>query len=77
MLKPNLGKLGSSLRELGSMRPAGCPLSVEFGVGSLKVLQLAPGDSPSIVAAAQLDTRTTCSTTRPSGWRSRSRRCPN
>lgn len=56
MLKPNLGKLGVSLRELGSMRPAGCPLSVEFGVGSLKVLQLAPGDSPSIVGAAQLDT---------------------
>jgi len=34
----------------------GFPLSVEFGVGSLKVLQLAPGDTPSIVAASQLDT---------------------
>ncbi|RMH30303.1 MAG: hypothetical protein D6692_02335 [Planctomycetota bacterium] len=56
MLKPNLSKLSASLREMGSIRPAGFPLSVEFGVGSLKVLQLAPGDTPSIVAAAQLDT---------------------
>lgn len=56
MLKPTLGKLGASLREMGSIRPSGFPLSVEFGVGSLKVLQLAPGDTPSIVAAAQFDT---------------------
>lgn len=56
MHKPNLGRLSASLREMGSIRPIGFPLSVEFGVGSLKLLQLAPGDSPSIVAAAQLDT---------------------
>ena len=56
MLKPRLDKLTASLKGMGSMRPVGFPLSVEFGVGSLKVLQLAPGDTPSIVAAAQLDT---------------------
>lgn len=56
MLKPNLGKLSASLRDLGSMRPSGFPLSVEFGVGSLKVLQVAGGDTASLVAAAQLDT---------------------
>ncbi|MCC5824354.1 MAG: hypothetical protein LAT64_12100 [Phycisphaerales bacterium] len=56
MFKPKLGKLNASLRELGSIRPAGFPLAVEFGVGSLKVLQLAPGDTPSIAAAVQFDT---------------------
>lgn len=56
MFKPRLGKLNTSLRELGSIRPAGFPLAVEFGVGSLKVLQLAPGDTPSIASAVQLDT---------------------
>lgn len=56
MLKPRLDKLTASLKGMGSMRPMGFPLSIEFGVGSLKVLQLAPGDTPSIVAAAQLDT---------------------
>lgn len=56
MFKPRFGKLNASLRELGSIRPAGFPLSVEFGVASLKILQLAPGDTPSIAAAVQLDT---------------------
>ena len=32
------------------------PLAVDFGVGSLKVLQVAQGDSPSLVAAAMLPT---------------------
>lgn len=56
MFKPNLGKLNLSLRDLGSIRPAGFPLAVEFGVGSLKILQLAPGDTPSIASAVQMDT---------------------
>jgi Tfp pilus assembly PilM family ATPase len=56
MFKPKFGKLNASIRELGSIRPAGFPLAVEFGVGSLKVLQLAPGDTPSIAAAVQIDT---------------------
>lgn len=32
------------------------PIAIEFGVGSLKALQLAPGDSPSLIAAASLET---------------------
>lgn len=56
MFKPMLGKLNASLQGLGSMRPTGFPLSVDFGVGSLKILQLAPGDTPSIASAVQLDT---------------------
>lgn len=56
MFKPTLGKLNSSFQGLGSMRPAGLPLAVEFGVGSLKILQLVQGDTPSIVAAVQFDT---------------------
>jgi Tfp pilus assembly PilM family ATPase len=56
MFKPTLGKLNSSFQGLGSMRPAGLPLAVEFGVGSLKILQLTQGDTPAIASAVQLDT---------------------
>lgn len=56
MFKPKLGKINSSLQGLGSMRPLGYPLSVDFGVGALKILQLAAGDTPSIASAVQLDT---------------------
>lgn len=56
MFKPKLGKLNASFRDLGSMRPAGYPLAIEFGVGSLKVLQLAAGDTPAIASAVQLET---------------------
>ncbi len=56
MFKPTLGKLNASFQGLGSMRPAGLPLAVEFGVGSLKILQLSQGDTPSIASAVQLDT---------------------
>lgn len=56
MRKPNFDKLAASLKGMSSMRPMGFPLAIEFGVGSMKVLQLAPGDTPSIVAASQLDT---------------------
>ena len=31
MFKPRFGKLNASIRELGSIRPAGFPLAVEFG----------------------------------------------
>ena len=56
MFKPTLGKLNASLQGLGSMRPQGLPLAVDFGVGSLKILQLNPGDTPSIASAVQLET---------------------
>lgn len=57
MFKPKLGKINTSaFQGLGSMRPSGFPLSVDFGVGSLKILQLAAGDTPSIASAVQLDT---------------------
>lgn len=41
---------------MGSIRPGGFPLAVDFGVGSLKVLQLTGSDRPGIAAAAQLAT---------------------
>ncbi|MCA9303969.1 MAG: pilus assembly protein PilM [Phycisphaerales bacterium] len=58
--KAKLGKLGSSVRSnvrsnVGAIR-AGFPLSIDFGVGSLKVLQLSGSDQPSISAASQLTT---------------------
>lgn len=53
--KPARGKLGS-LGGLGPLRGSSPPLAIEFGVGSLKLLQLAAGDPPQLVAAAQLDT---------------------
>src|SRR5262249_1572621 len=34
----------------------GLPIAVEFGTGSLKILQVAAGDPPSLVAAACLET---------------------
>lgn len=58
--KAKLGKLGSSVRSnvrsnVGAIR-AGFPLSIDFGVGSLKVLQLSGSDQPSISGASQLTT---------------------
>lgn len=43
------------MQRLGSMTPLGAksafPIAIDFGAGSLKVLQLMPGDPPSLVAA--------------------------
>ncbi len=55
--KPKLKKIGSSVRtNVRAMRPGGYPLSIDFGVGSLKVLQLTGSDQPMIAAASQLTT---------------------
>lgn len=40
----------------GMMNSSAAPIAIEFGVGSLKALQLMPGDPPSLVAAACLET---------------------
>ncbi|MBC7834114.1 MAG: hypothetical protein H7Y88_03315, partial [Phycisphaerales bacterium] len=52
---PSLGKI----KPLGLVQ-GGYPLAVDFGVGALKVLQIAPGakdsDPPTLVAAATIDT---------------------
>lgn len=58
--KAKLGQLGSSVRtnvrsNVGAIR-AGYPLSIDFGVGSLKVLQLSGTEQPTISAASQLTT---------------------
>ncbi|CAG0997472.1 hypothetical protein PHYC_02656 [Phycisphaerales bacterium] len=54
-------KLSESLtRHLAAASPsratAGLPIAVDFGVGSLKILQVAAGNPPALVAAAGLDT---------------------
>ncbi len=40
----------------GMLQSNTAPIALEFGVGSLKALQLAPGEPPSLVAAACLET---------------------
>ncbi len=50
--KPSFG----ALRSIGSLRPGAPPIAIDFGVGSLKMLQLGGGDPPSLVAAAELPT---------------------
>jgi len=45
-----------ALRSLGSLRPGAAPLAIDFGVGSVKLLQLGGGDPPALVAAAELET---------------------
>lgn len=48
------------LRSIGSLRPGAMPVSIDFGAGSLKVLQLASGEPESLVAAAELETPEDC-----------------
>ena len=48
--------LGSSISTVGSMRPGAVPLSVEFGVSGIKVLQLTGSNPSSIVSAAFMPT---------------------
>jgi type IV pilus assembly protein PilM len=50
------GKLGSSISTVGSMRPGAIPLSIEFGVSGVKVLQLSGSNPSSIVGASFLPT---------------------
>lgn len=44
------GKLGNSLSTVGAMRPGAIPLTIEFGVSGIKVLQLS-GYNPSTISA--------------------------
>lgn len=44
------------LSSLGALNQNGLPIGVDFGVASLKVLQIAKGDPPSLIAAACIDT---------------------
>src|SRR4051794_27259688 len=49
--------LSSSVGEtIGLASSHGLPIAIEFGTGSLKVLQVAAGDPPTLVAAACLET---------------------
>lgn len=54
--KLSKGKLGSSLSTVGAMRPGAIPLSIEFGVSGIKVLQLSGSNPSSIVSAAFMPT---------------------
>ncbi len=54
--KLSKGKLGSSLSTVGAMRPGAVPLSIEFGVSGIKVLQLTGSNPSSIVSAAFMPT---------------------
>jgi Tfp pilus assembly PilM family ATPase len=58
MAVSGLGKLASltSWRGVGSLRGQAPPLAIDFGVGSLKLLQITAGPPVHLVAAAQLDT---------------------
>jgi Tfp pilus assembly PilM family ATPase len=50
----------NALRQIGSLggpkQSKGYPISVDFGADSLKVVQLGPGEKPTLVAAAALET---------------------
>src|SRR5262245_13654893 len=48
--------LSTSMGETLGRAGFGLPIAVEFGTGSLKILQVAGGDPPSLVAAACLET---------------------
>ncbi|HMN40159.1 MAG TPA: hypothetical protein PKE29_04890 [Phycisphaerales bacterium] len=50
----SLGKVRSAT--MGTLTGGVMPIAIDFGVGSLKLLQLASGDPPSLVAAAAIDT---------------------
>src|SRR5262245_19180217 len=58
----NLAKIGNGLSSsvggtLGRVgNVLGLPIGIEFGTGSLKILQVAAGDPPVLVAAACLET---------------------
>ena len=54
--KLSTSKLKSSLSSVGSMRPGAIPLSVEFGVSGIKVLQLSGSNPSSINSAAFMPT---------------------
>lgn len=46
----------TELAGLGNFKPTGLPIALDFGVSGMKVLQVAPGDPPSLVAAAYVPT---------------------
>ena len=50
----SLGKVRSAA--MSTLHGGVLPIAIDFGVGSLKLLQLAAGDPPSLIAAASIDT---------------------
>lgn len=50
----SLGKVKSAA--LNTLAGGALPIAIDFGVGSLKLLQLAAGDPPQLIAAASIDT---------------------
>jgi type IV pilus assembly protein PilM len=53
----SFGKVRSAaMSTLGSGMGGSLPIAIDFGVGTLKLLQLASGDPPALVAAAAIDT---------------------
>jgi Tfp pilus assembly PilM family ATPase len=50
----SLGKVRNAA--MNTLQGGVLPIAIDFGVGALKLLQLAPGDPPSLVAAASLET---------------------
>lgn len=55
---PRLAAISERLQSTVGAQNLGLPVAVDFGAGALKVLQLAEGDPPSLVAAASLETPT-------------------
>ncbi|MFA6045835.1 MAG: hypothetical protein WC718_12700, partial [Phycisphaerales bacterium] len=51
-----LGALSAKLQTSVGAQNLGLPVAVDFGAGNLKVLQLAEGDPPTLVAASSLET---------------------
>ena len=45
-----------SLKKMGAMNQNSAPIAIDLGVSAMRILQVSPGDKPSLVSAASLDT---------------------